>query len=114
MVQITVKNQSQNGVTIQVWTAGKGFKVAEHGIPANATYSFNLAHVWYDLEAIDGAETSWLKGVYASNITLSYPSSWNSSKNFLITGYSKEELLHLSNQLKIDIESLGKLVPIIQ
>ena len=64
--KISVQNRSGQGIMVEVWTKGKGFKVASWGVGAGAEGNKKLEAVWYDLCVIAGDKRYWI-GIYGGN-----------------------------------------------
>ena len=63
---ISVENRTGQGIMVEVWTKGKGFKVADFGVGARSEGNKKLEAVWYDLCVVSGDQRYWV-GIYGGN-----------------------------------------------
>ena len=63
---ISVENRTGNGIMVECWTKGKGFKVGEWGIGAKKEGSRKFEAVWYDVCITAGDRREWI-AVYGGN-----------------------------------------------
>jgi len=63
---ISVENRSNQGIMVEVWTKGRGFKVGDWGVAAHSEGRRKFEAVWYDLCVIAGDKREWM-GIYGGN-----------------------------------------------
>lgn len=64
--RVSVQNDSDYGVTVTVWTVGKGFRVSSFGVNAHCEGNVKIGAVWYDVEVTEGSRTETLR-IYGGN-----------------------------------------------
>ncbi len=65
--QISVQNRTNNGIYVEVWTKGRGFKVGSWGVAPWKEEHQKFQAVWYDLCVISNNNVYW-KGIYGGNL----------------------------------------------
>ena len=63
---ISVENRSGQGIMVEVWTKGRGFKVGDWGVAPKSEGRRKFEAVWYDLCVISGADRYWID-IYGGN-----------------------------------------------
>lgn len=64
--KVSVQNDTDQGITVNVWTVGKGFRVGSFGVDAHAEGSHKIEAVWYDVEVSQDGKTETIR-IYGGN-----------------------------------------------